>query len=448
MLKPKKRDNYLARRQQYLNYGALTLATLLEERGYSVKLFHGGHEHPISFVDMLNQFGVFYSKYPLMISMQSLYALEWTQEFTKLVKNIYPTKTIILGGRWAIGSDPLWIKQRLPFVDRVEGGLGEDKILNLAESNNHKRISINSNQVLPPEVLNHQIVDKYELFQPNIEVSRGCGMGCDFCEERSIPLTKLKPAIHVADQLQKVALQYNDFSIRPYLQSSFFAPNKKWSENLASAVAKHEKIIQWRCESRVDALKPESIKYLALGGMKAIDLGLESASPQQIINMKKSNDPDKYLRSASELLKACRDNNVYVKLNYLLYAGETEKTIDETIAWLDEHADCIKGISVGPVVVFGAPTASKDFVENLEKLGASLVSQEELYQKGIGHIHPSAKISSDDAEEISIKISKKYMVMDDYFYLKSFSYYPRNYNFDDFKKDVMCSDKEKLPFYI
>jgi hypothetical protein len=41
MQSPKKRDHALARRQLYLNYGALTLATQLEHQDYRAILVHG-----------------------------------------------------------------------------------------------------------------------------------------------------------------------------------------------------------------------------------------------------------------------------------------------------------------------------------------------------------------------------------------------------------------------
>ena len=43
---PKKRDHPLARRQLYLNYGALSLATMLKATGIETVLVHGEHREP------------------------------------------------------------------------------------------------------------------------------------------------------------------------------------------------------------------------------------------------------------------------------------------------------------------------------------------------------------------------------------------------------------------
>lgn len=445
--KPKKRDTLLARRQQYLNYGALTLATILDTKGYTVKLFHGGHSDPRLFAKKLNQEGLLDSNYPLMLSMQSFYALSWTKQFTEKVKILSPRTKIILGGRWVVGSDPDWLAQMLPFVDQIVGGLAEKKIVGLAEGHNVDYISTTQTSAVP-FILNHRLVDNFQEFQPNVEGARGCGMGCSFCEERDIPLTPLKSPNLLASQLQEVASQYGDLNVRPYVQSSFFAPNLRWSESFSDAVSIYSDKIYWRCETRVDSIKPSSIAALAAGGLRAIDLGLESASPSQILRMHKSKKPEKYLRLASELLKACRENGVWVKVNVLFYAGESERTYDETIAWLDEHADCLKGVSAGPVVVFGSPKVTKEYVSSIVDAGGALVDPKLLNESGVGHIHLSSNISSSDAEEMSLATSRRYMSQKDYFDLKSFSYYPRSYTYNNFLLDIKENGMGNLPFRI
>lgn len=445
--RPKKRDNILSRQQQYLNYGALTLATILDSKGYAVKLLHGGHLDPELFAKKLDHEGLLKSTYPLMLSMQSFYALSWTKVFTKAVKRLEPRAWITLGGRWVVGSDPSWLKDKLPFVDEVVEGLAEDKIVRLAERQNVDHIPV-SNLSAVPFSLKHSLVDNFKGFQPNVEASRGCGMGCNFCEERDIPLTPLKSPDMVVSQIQDVASQYDDPAVRPYVQSSFFAPNTSWSEKFAEAASRYSKKIIWRCETRVDSIKPRSISALAAGGLKVIDLGLESASPAQILNMHKSKSPEKYLRLASELLLACRDSGVWVKVNVLLYAGESEKTYNETIAWLDDHADCIKGVSVGPVVVFGSPKTAKEYVSSIVDSGGALVDAKQLNDSGVGHIHPSSCISSEEAEQLSLEASRRYMNQSDYFDLKSFSYYPRSYKYSDFLADIKQNGAGNLPFRV
>lgn len=204
--------------------------------------------------------------------------------------------------------------------------------------------------------------------------------------------------------------------------------------------------IAWRCESRVDALKPETVELLAASGLKVIDLGLETASPGQIVAMNKANNVDRYLRSASDLLNSCQANGVWVKANVLLYAGETERTVSETRGWLDQHADAIKGVSVGPVVVYGPPRLARSLIDDLASRGGRILDADAADQTGISAIHPSAEMDANAAERISIGLSRRYMNKDDYFDLKSFSYYPRGFSRREFEADVMASDECTLPF--
>ena len=248
--------------------------------------------------------------------------------------------------------------------------------------------------------------------------------------------------------MQFALKQYDGGDIHPYFQSSLFLPSPRWASSLREEAERRNLNIQWRCETRADAMLPETVEHLAAAGLKVIDLGLEAASPRQILAMGKSKNVDRYLRSASNLLAACKANGIWVKANVLLYAGETAQTIDETRAWLDQHSDAIKGVSVGPVVVFGPPRHSRPMLEELTRSGARAVEETASEQRGITSIHLSHEIDCDAAETIALDLSKRYMDEDAYFDLKAFSYYPRQYRRADFDSDVLASDAKSLPFRL
>src|SRR5229473_2906319 len=274
MAQPKKRDHPLARRQLYLNYGALTLATQLTRNGQPSRLIHE--------------------------------------------------------------------------ADRIVPGIGEPLISGLIDDTGGFYPPA-APSGLPDFGLDHTLVENFLAYQPSVEASRGCGMGCAFCEERDIPLSRLRDPELLAAYLAEAQTQYCGGPIRPYLQSSFFMPNPRWASRLREIVVARGLAVPWRCETRVDGMKPETVEHLAAAGLKVIDLGLETASPTQIGAMNKSRNPDRYLRMASDLLVSCRANGVWVKANVLLYGGETARTVNETRAWLDNHVSAIKGVSVGPV---------------------------------------------------------------------------------------------------
>ncbi|WP_313166459.1 B12-binding domain-containing radical SAM protein [Massilia oculi] len=445
MLSPKKRDHMLARRQLYLNYGALSLATILDSMGTETMLVHGEHTEPVDVLAILLEKGVFPSRLPVMLSIPSFYALPWAQTFCRLVRSVDPDARIIVGGRWVVGPDPEWLHAKLPEANLLIPGLAEPVIASLLTSApDLRRLPAPT----PDDVLNHPLVSGFERYQPSIEASRGCGMGCAFCEERDIRLEKLRTPEQIASVLAVVASQYGNSEIRPYFQSSMFAPNEKWGTGLANAVQAAGLNISWRTESRVDALTPETIACLADAGMKVLDLGLETASPTQILNMRKSRDPDRYLKRAPSLLRACNAHGIAAKVNVLLYAGETTKTLDETRSFLDEHKDSISGVSVGPVVAYGPPKTADILLHEWSGSGAVPVDPSSANDSGISMIHLSHDFDAKSAEAASLELSRRYMDADAYFNLKSFSYYPRDYTRADFDRDVAASDISQLPFRV
>jgi hypothetical protein len=445
MLSPKKRDHSLARRQLYLNYGALSLATKLQASGYETFLVHGEHGTPKEAVERLVELELINASIPLMVSIPSFYALDWAKAFCGLVKRTCLNVRIIVGGRWVVGPDVAWLRAKLPEADLFVEGLGEPIIESLlTDTPDLRKLPAST----PKFTLNHLLVDGYERYQPSIEVSRGCGMKCVFCEERDIPLEQLLDPNDVATSMSIVQEQYHGEKIQPYLQASMFAPSSRWSDRLASAVEKRDLHVAWRTETRVDAMIPERVAVLAQAGMKVIDLGLETASVTQILAMKKSLNPDRYLRRAADVIEACHRHGVLVKVNVLLYAGETHQTLAETTAWLDQYSAAIAGVSVGPVIAYGPPKTAAPLVQDWISRGARPVDPSSSEATGITMMHLSRDFDADEAEAASLALSRRYMDADSYFALKSFSYYPRNYTRTHFNEDIAIADPKRLPFAL
>ncbi|WP_186109404.1 B12-binding domain-containing radical SAM protein [Burkholderia gladioli] len=445
MYSPKKRDHPLARRQLYLNYGALSLATKLQLAGHDVALIHGEHRSPEEVLSRLRENDRFPSIYPLMISIPSFYALPWAKVFCNLARAVDPNCRIVVGGRWVVGPDSLWLRGMLPEADVLAPGLSEGIVERLlTESPVLSRIA----EPTPDFTLNHLLVDGYRKYQPSVEASRGCGMGCAFCEERDIRVEKLGDAAALAASMQLVHEQYDGEEIHPYLQSSMFMPTESWASSFANETARIGLDIAWRTETRVDVMTPQTLAHLVEAGLRVLDLGLETASPRQILGMRKSDNPDRYLRRASDLLAACRDYGVKAKVNVLLYAGETSETLAETTDWLEGHRDSVTGVSVGPVVAYGPPKTATLLLDEWRSLGARPVDEFAAVTTGITTMHLSEDFPAEAAETASLELSRRFMDEDAYFALKSFSYYPRDYGRADFERDIAVSPPSALPFTV
>lgn len=420
----KKSPNIINKRNLYLNYGLLGLASIAKKSGFNPILLHGNFSSPDDFLNECITLGIGYTKKPVFISMPSFYALSWLKEFTERLKSTFPSVRLVLGGRWVIDGQAELLHRELPEVGSIIDGLGEEAITEI--------LNINDSQS-SYSCLDYTILHRRHLYQAAIEVSRGCGRGCSFCQERNERLLAPKDPKIIIGEAKNILLHDNLNKMNVYFEASLFQPNATWTKKLIEQQNINSCFFEWRAESRVDTLRKDIIPLLAESGLKVLDLGLESASPIQLERMQKTNRPTEYLDRASELLHTLNESKIDVKINIMLFAGENKSTISETYDWLEKHKKLIKGVSVGPVIAFGWDDNKKDFIKMLSSLGADALPMNQI---GITHLNLSKEITYYDSLRISKEISKAFMSAEDYYYLKSFSYFPRNYSYTDFMNDI------------
>lgn len=281
-------------------------------------------------------------------------------------------------------------------------------------------------------------------FQPSIEIYRGCGRGCSFCEERDFPLTKMKSPIAISQQFQHLCDIYGTHKLSPYFEASFFKPNQTWAKKLVKVRKDNNEVYHWRCESRADIFDKKLTELLVNGGFKVIDLGLESASHTQLLRMNKTKRPDEYLEKASEFIEFASSLGVWIKVNILLFIGETLETISETTEWIDKHKKYIKGVSVGSIIAFGLPDEVQDFINSFNCPEASIAKLKDN-TTGVTRLNLSKEIDYFRSNELALEKSREFMTKRNYYDLKSFSYFPRGYSYQQFCEDIP-EQADNLPF--
>ena len=224
-----------------------------------------------------------------------------------------------------------------------------------------------------------------------------------------------------------------------------FQVEDRWIELYRRRMCEFDKIFYWRCTSRIDALDLKSIPKLGQIGMRVLDLGLESASHRQLKLMKKTTNPKDYLQKAEEILHVAYESGIWVKLNVLLTAGETYETLTETMQWLDKNRKYIKGISANCETIYGP---YNHLLESLKPFGATYVCNSDLEEKGYSYINLSDEINYDLAKTLAKDISRTIMTADDYYELKKYGYFPRDYSRKQFLIDLNDLNQEELPFKI
>ncbi len=449
MLSPKKSDNPVSRMHLYLNYGLLGLASILREAGYGVVVHHGRFRDPEEVVpEALSDCEP--SRTVVLLSVPSSFALSWARRACREMRLHHLGVRVIVGGRWVVADDAAWIRSHLPDADQIIPGLAEGLIVNLVGTGKTglarlgKGPSTAEATAIP--TLDYSLLDRWEEYQPSLEVSRGCGMGCTFCAEATEPLSGLKDPFELAQDFARLTAWYGSDAIHPYLEASLFRPSTPWVTRFRAALDDIGAALSWRAETRVDSLSPKLVHELAAVGLKVVDLGLESASPAQLAGMKKTTQPTVYLRRASDLLRACEDAGVWAKVNVLLHPGETPDTISETEEWLERHRSCVKGVSVGPTILFRYGSATRALLTDFERQGASVVDPDALDRDGYAHLHLSPSLSHESAQAEAKRLSRSFMSARDYFDLKSFSYFPRSLTWPDFCDLVRSSPAADYSF--
>ncbi len=246
----------------------------------------------------------------------------------------------------------------------------------------------------------------------------------------------------VMSELDYLDRVYENFSV--YFEAPHFVFEREWVNQLCDSLNSRKHTFLWRCTSRVETVPTNLLGRMSAAGLKVLDIGLESASHQQLINMNKTKRPEQYLDLAEKLLLACAENNIWVKFNLLLYAGETYETINETIKWLVARKELIKDVSVSNLVYY----YNMDSISELQKLGASIPIGSDITKTGYVDLNLSDSIDRDTAKRFSIEIPKLIANQRDFYDIKAVSYFEPDYTYEEYIKDLKLCNYSVLPFSV
>jgi radical SAM superfamily enzyme YgiQ (UPF0313 family) len=270
------------------------------------------------------------------------------------VKKINPGIVTIIGGLHATFSDKLLL-ENYPFIDIVVKGEGEETLYELIKKIKAKKslekvkgISYRTNGQIKINPLRPFIEDieklplpAYELFPmkeyplpPDVKgkvnqtslvtTSRGCPMGCKFCETtfawgRKIRSTSAKRLY------EHVKYLYDNFGI-DYIRfaDDLFTIKKEKVIEFCELVIKNKLPIRFRIQARVDTVDEEMVKMLKKAGCDLIEYGAESGSNKVLFAVGKNITVDK-IKDAVELTK-----KVGIDVKYFLIVGLLEEGPNET----------------------------------------------------------------------------------------------------------------------
>lgn len=438
----KKEENIIRKKIKYLNYGLLGLTTIMHDKlEIDVTVFQADYITVEELIEQIEKAGIDIERECecFFLSIPSFYSLSWCQKFCYLIKFQY-NKIVIAGGRWVVDGNVEWIRKKLKYVDIIIEGFGESKLNGLFRR--MPNIQIPDGRKNCFNRLDFKLLNNYQTYQPCIEISRGCGSGCQFCADRNNRRVPNKKVGILMEEIRYIESLYDKFSI--YFEAPHFIFEKEWTDAFCKAMQHRQKQFMWRCTTRVESVPLDQLAKLHETGLKVLDIGLESASRQQLINMKKTQKPDQYLALAEKILQECEKNDIWVKFNLLLYAGETYETIEETEKWLQSYKELIKDISVSSLVYY----KNMKNISEILALGASIPSQQNIDRYGYVNLDLSPEIDFESACKYTISIPQKIANQRDFYDIKSISYFSSEYTYEQFKEDIRLCNREELPFSI
>src|SRR5262249_21166104 len=107
--------------------------------------------------------------------------------------------------------------------------------------------------------------------------SRSCPEHCTYCPHRILTSYRYRSVASVLDELEHLA---RTAGLPVEFRDPLFSNDRERCLALADGIVKRGIQIQFECETRLDRLDVELLERLRAAGLRGIEFGIESVSPQ------------------------------------------------------------------------------------------------------------------------------------------------------------------------
>lgn len=285
-------------------------------------------------------------------------------EFAKICKEEKTDSIIVLGGyhATAVGQE---IMKDTEYIDIVVKGDFEpisEKFVKALE--NHEPLRDVPNILFRQDgeiIETPKMLIKYDVntlpiydfsilkeYMPSIgtlcvEGSRGCIYNCKYCAEANIRgghFWSVKKPERLLEELKAYSsfMEENTGYKRFFFVDPLFGIDRKWLKDFCYKLIKSKLNITWGCETRLDRLNRDEISLMRDAGCTYIFHGFESGSSRMLKLMGKTNNPEKYLKDAIEVINKSKEHGIYIIGSYILgYPGETIDSLQETRSLIEKQ---------------------------------------------------------------------------------------------------------------
>lgn len=165
------------------------------------------------------------------------------------------------------------------------------------------------------------------MVNPGISLmtSRGCPYSCTFCDAEMTPrLYRAMPPERAVDLMEMLLRRYDPPQL--FIFDDLFTIQRKRVIGICKEIVKRGLCFEWSCESRVDTVDFEELRWMRKAGCVKIYYGLESGSPNMLVTMKKDVTPEGILKGA----QLTRQIGIYFKF-FILYGFPSDTVEDHRL---------------------------------------------------------------------------------------------------------------------
>ena len=213
----------------------------------------------------------------------------------------------------------------------------------------------------------------------NLQTQRGCAVECCYC---TYPLIEGKrhrrrPPELVADELAEVASRGARYV---FIVDSLFNSSPAHVFETCEAILRRALRIKWGCFLRPQGLTREQMRIMARAGLSHIEFGSDSFS-DRVLEAYHKRLCFEDIRQSAELAAAEKVDQCHFLI--LGGPGETEETLEETLANSQQLSDVVVLPIVGMRVYPGTPLHRQAIAEGAMAPGAELLDPYHYFAPGL-----------------------------------------------------------------